>query len=429
VKEKVTFTNNRGLRLAANIIGLEKGEIRPVVIFAHGLNSSKDSPRNLYIAEGLVDKGFCCFLFDFSGHGESEGGISDVSIEQFVMDINASLNYLDTRKEIDPMRIGICGSSLGGTTALVKGAADGRIRAMALRSAPAEGYYNYAHKVDIPVMIVQGDADPLIRESRILYEHLAGGKKLVLVKGADHLYSKEGHLKEARDSIVKWFDEELSSEGPDLGIFKDRRDAGLELASALKDYKGREGVIVLALPRGGVVTGYEVTSYLHCPLDIIIIRKLGFPGQSELAIGAVSETGAVFLNESIISSGGVSEEYISNEISRQQAEIERRVNLYRKGQGIPDLKGKIIILVDDGVATGATMKAAISTLKSEGIEKLIAALPVAPPETAGGLRQMVDEFICLETPYYLMAVGSFYQDFTQVSDAEVVEILEKSRAD
>jgi putative phosphoribosyl transferase len=362
----------------------------------------KNSPRNLYIAEGLIEKGFCCFLFDFTGHGDSGGGISDVTVERFVMDLDTSLDYLDTRKDIDHMRIGICGSSMGSTAALVKGASDGRVRAMAFRSLPTEGYYEYARKVDIPVMIVQGDADPIMRESRILYEHLSGGKKLVMIKGADHLYSKEGHLKEARDSIIKWFVEELSSEDPDLGIFKDRRDAGLELAHGLKDYKDMEGVITLALPRGGVVTGYEVASYLHCPLDIIIIRKLSFPGRCELAIGAVSETGAVVLNESIISSGGVSEEYIKSEISRRKAEIDRRMNLYRKG------------LVDDGVATGATIKAAISTLKVEGIAKLVAALPVAPAETAGELRKIVDEFICLETPYYFMAVGSYYQDFTQV---------------
>jgi predicted phosphoribosyltransferase len=134
------------------------------------------------------------------------------------------------------------------------------------------------------------------------------------------------------------------------------------------------------------------------------------------------------LNESIISSGGVSEEYIKSEISRQKAEIDRRMNLYRKGRGIPDLKGNIIILVDDGVATGATIKAAISTLKVEGIAKLVAALPVAPAETAGELGKIVDEFICLETPYYFMSVGPYYQDFTQVSDEEVVEILEMSRA-
>jgi putative phosphoribosyl transferase len=316
---------------------------------------------------------------------------------------------------------------MGGTAAIVRAVSDGRIKVLALRSAPAEGYYQHANQVRIPVLIVQGDADPIMKESLILYEHLAGEKKLVLIKGADHLYSKEEHLKEAREAVVQWFVEKLVPENPGSGIFKDRKEAGVQLAHRLKDYKDREGALVLALPRGGVVTGYEVASYLNCPLDVIIIRKLGFPGQPELAIGAVSETGTVVLNESIISACGVPEDYIQKEISKQKAVIERRVNLYRKGQGIPDLKGKIIILVDDGVATGATMKAAISTLKKESIERLIAALPVAPPETAGELRQMADELICLETPDDFTAVGSYYHDFTQVTDEDVVEILERSK--
>ena len=425
MKKKVTFENNRGFRLVANIAGLKKGIIQPVVIFAHGLNSSKDSPRNLFIAEGLMEKGICCFLLDFTGHGESEGGTSDVTVEQFVQDLGASLNYINQIKSIDPFRIGICGSSIGGTAALVRATTDSRIKALALRSAPVEGYHPYASQVRIPALIVQGDADPILKESLILYEHLAGEKKLVLIKGADHLYSKEEHLKEAREAISKWFVEKLCPEYPELRIFKDRRDGGVQLASRLKDYKDREGVLVLALPRGGVVTGYQVASYLNRPLDVIIIRKLGFPGQPELAIGAISEMGTIFLNKSLISAYGVPEEYIEGEISSQKVVIERRVILYRKGQGLPDLKGKIILLVDDGAATGATMKVAISTLKVGGIEKLIVALPVAPPETAEELRRMADELICLETPDDFMAVGSYYQDFAQVTDEDVVEILER----
>lgn len=227
---------------------------------------------------------------------------------------------------------------------------------------------------------------------------------------------------------MHWFAEKLGSQDPELRIFKDRRDAGEQLASKLEDYKDREGVLVLALPRGGVVTGYEVASYLNCPLDVIIIRKLGFPGQPELAIGAVSETGTVVLNESLISAYGVSEEYIQEEISLQKAVIEKRVNLYRKGQRIPDLKGKTIVLLDDGAATGATMKAAISTLEKESIEKLIVALPVAPTETARELHQMADELVYLETPDHFMAVGSYYNDFTQVTDEDVIKILERSKS-
>ncbi len=206
-------------------------------------------------------------------------------------------------------------------------------------------------------------------------------------------------------------------------IYKDRKDAGIQLASRLTKYKDREDVLVLALPRGGVVIGYEVSKALNCLLDIIIIRKIGFPGQSELAIGAVSETGAVVLNEDIISTYTVSKEYIEEEISRQKKEISRRISLYRSGKGIPPLDGKIIILVDDGVATGATIKAAISTLKNEKIVRLVAALPVSSKDAEEEIKKTVDEWVCPETPVDFAAVGNYYQDFTQVSDEEVVELL------
>lgn len=212
-------------------------------------------------------------------------------------------------------------------------------------------------------------------------------------------------------------------------MFIDRKDAGIQLAQRLKKYRGQKGVLVLALPRGGVVTGFEIARSLGAPLDVLIVRKIGFPGQPELAIGAVSETGAVVLNESIISSYGVSDDYVKKEISRQKEEISRRVKLYRKGESISELEGRTIILVDDGVATGATVKAAIATLKKEKIAKLVLALPVGPPDAAAELKEMVDDFICLEVPAYFGAVGAFYEDFTQVSDDEVVEMLERAASD
>lgn len=209
-------------------------------------------------------------------------------------------------------------------------------------------------------------------------------------------------------------------------MFRDRRDAGVQLASRLKQYKGMRGALILALPRGGVVTGLEIARSLNVPLDVLIVRKIGAPFQPELAAGAVSETGTVVLNQYVVSSYGITKSYIGDEVSRQKEEISRRIKLYRMGKGIGELEGKIIILVDDGVATGATMKAAIATLKREKIEKLVVALPVAPPDVADEIRGMVDEFICIETPPYFMAVGNHYMDFSQVSDAEVIEILQES---
>jgi len=210
-------------------------------------------------------------------------------------------------------------------------------------------------------------------------------------------------------------------------MFRDRRDAGSKLCDSLESYKNRKDVLVLALPRGGVVTGFEIASYLHTPLDVLIVRKIGTPWQPELAAGAISETGEVVLNPDVVSGYGISKEYIDDAVAGQKEEIARRQKLYRNGKGLTTLEGKIIILVDDGVATGATMKAAIETLKGEMIRKLVVALPVAPPETADELKRMADEFVCLETPQYFMAVGNHYQDFEQVSDEEVVRLLEKSR--
>lgn len=206
--------------------------------------------------------------------------------------------------------------------------------------------------------------------------------------------------------------------------FKNRNDAGIQLAFKLKKYKDKEGIQVLALPRGGIIIGYEIASYLNCPLDVIIVRKLGFPGNPELAIGAISENGSVFLDKDIISSYGISEEYIQEEIYRQKTLIERRVNYYRNENTFPDFNGKIVVLTDDGIATGATMKVAISALRAKEIKRLIVATPVASPEIAKELVGLTDEVICLETPYGFVSVGSYYQNFDQVSDDDVIDILQ-----
>jgi putative phosphoribosyl transferase len=211
-------------------------------------------------------------------------------------------------------------------------------------------------------------------------------------------------------------------------MFTDRRDAGLQLAEKLKHYKDRKEVLVLALPRGGVVTAFEIARAVGVPLDVLIVRKIGFPGQAELAIGALSETGAVALNESIISYGRISKKYIEDAIAVQKEEIARRIRLYRGGKRLEKLEGKTIILVDDGVATGATMKAAIATLKDEKTERIVVTIPVSPPETADELRALADEFVCLCTPSDFMAVGNYYRDFSQITDEQVAEILKESEA-
>lgn len=208
-------------------------------------------------------------------------------------------------------------------------------------------------------------------------------------------------------------------------MFRDRKDAGVKLAAALRKYRG-EDLLVLALPRGGVVLGREIAEFLDAPLDVLIVRKLGVPWQPELAMGAISETGAVILNENIISAYNISHGQVETAISAQKKEIERRLRTYRKGMEIMPMKGKTVIVVDDGVATGATMKAALSAIKKEAPARLVAAVPVAPPETRDDLIPLADDFVCLEIHPFFTAIGSYYYDFEQVSDEEVTGILEET---
>ena len=195
---------------------------------------------------------------------------------------------------------------------------------------------------------------------------------------------------------------------------------------AEKLIKKRDGdVVVLAIPRGGVVVGGEVAKALNCPLDVIVTRKIGAPGNPEFAIGAIGPEDQLFLNWEVIERFGIPKEYLNAEIGRQGLEMERRERMYREGRKPLELKGKTVILVDDGVATGADVKVAIKAVKCQKPKKLILAVPVGPKETVEELKKEVDELICLFTPEVFYAVGQFYQKFGQVTDEEVVEILRK----
>ena len=208
-------------------------------------------------------------------------------------------------------------------------------------------------------------------------------------------------------------------------LFRDRVEAGIKLAKRLEKFR-RENVVVLAIPRGGVVVGFQVAKYLNAPLDIVIPRKLGALDNPELAIGAISQDGSTILNQELIKALGVSNEYIELEKRRQLAEIKRRLTKYRGSVKYPDLKNKVIILVDDGIATGATVLAAVKFIKKLGAKKIVVATPVAPPDAVKKLRTEVDEVITLETPELFFAIGQFYEDFEQISDEEVIELLKEA---
>lgn len=211
-----------------------------------------------------------------------------------------------------------------------------------------------------------------------------------------------------------------------MAFFANRVEAGQRLATALKDVTVKDG-IVLAIPRGGVVVGYEVAEALNLPLDVIIPRKIGAPGNPEYAIGAITEDGTLILDENVIEYLNVPREYIERESETQKLEIQRRMRLYRQNTPYPNLKGRDVIVVDDGIATGSTMKAALSSVKNCGANSVIAAIPVGPPSTIEALKTLADRVVCLFTPESFYAIGEFYDDFSQTMDEEVIDLLKRNR--
>ena len=210
-----------------------------------------------------------------------------------------------------------------------------------------------------------------------------------------------------------------------MNFFKDRVDAGKRLANALRNIVGK-GAIVLAIPRGGVVVGFEVAHSLGLPLDVIIPRKIGAPDNPELAIGAMTEDGTILLDESLVSYLGVPEGYVKGESNRQKLEIERRLKLYRGDVPYPTLRNRDVIIVDDGIATGSTMKAALASTRKRGAKSVIVAIPVGPSSTIQQLEKEADHVVCLYMPELFQAIGQFYEDFAQTTDEEVIRLLRLS---
>jgi putative phosphoribosyl transferase len=209
-------------------------------------------------------------------------------------------------------------------------------------------------------------------------------------------------------------------------MFDDRTDAGQRLASRLHRYAGDAKGLILAIPRGGVIVGLELSRALQLPLDVLITRKIGAPGNPELALGALAETGYLHLNQDILAFYPSWTRFVWDEQKLQEEEIHRRRELYRHGRPLPALTGRTVLLVDDGVATGATYLASMAALRAAGACALVAALPVAPPETAEKIREQVDDCVILETPEPFEAVGLHYRSFAQTSDAEVIQALDRS---
>ena len=208
-------------------------------------------------------------------------------------------------------------------------------------------------------------------------------------------------------------------------IFQDRKDAGRQLALRLTDYANRSGLLVLGLPRGGVPVAYEVARELHAPLDVFLVRKLGVPGQEELAMGAIASGGVRVINEDVVRQLHIPDSVIDAVAKQELRELERRELAYRGDRPSPDVKDRTAILIDDGLATGSTMRAAALALRKQDPAQIVVAVPVAAAQTCDEFRSVVDEIICAVTPERFYGVGLWYEDFSQTSDEEVRELLRR----
>lgn len=208
--------------------------------------------------------------------------------------------------------------------------------------------------------------------------------------------------------------------------FENRREAGKRLADELKEYANRPDVLVLGLPRGGVPVAYEVAKALHAPLDVFLVRKLGVPGQEELALGAISTGGVRILNPGVMDYMRITDAELESVTAAERQELERREKAFRDNRPVPEIRGRTAILIDDGLATGATMRAAVMALRQHQPARIVVAVPAASPQTCDEFRDEVDDIICATTPDPFYSVGSWYRDFSQTTDEEVRDLLARA---
>ncbi len=212
-----------------------------------------------------------------------------------------------------------------------------------------------------------------------------------------------------------------------MTIFSNRTEAGQKLAKELLEYKDKENVIIFALPRGGVPVGLEITKELNATLDVFLVRKLGVPGQKELAMGAIASGDITAMNNEVVNMLNISDDSLNEVIEKEKEELKRRETVYRGDRKFPDVKGTVVILVDDGIATGASMKAAVKAIKTSEPAKVIVAVPTAPKQSCGELESMADQTICLSTPEPFRAIGLWYEEFSQLDDDDVRNLLEQAQ--
>lgn len=409
-----------------------------IVVFAHGSGSSRFSPRNNYVAEALQQARIGTLLFDLLTEDEAQERENVFDVDFLAHRLADAARYLRHRADMRHYGLAYFGASTGAAAALIAAAHDPSIRAVVSRGGRPDLAMHCLEQVRAPTLLIVGGEDTaVIALNRRAYERLRCEKEMSIVPGATHLFEEPGTLDQVVKLARQWFQRHLKrSEDPDDEpwfesgtVFADRAEAGRELAERLLRHKIANPV-VLALPRGGVPVAYEIARALEAPLDVIVVRKLGAPSHAELGVGAVvdGDHPEGIFNDEIIAELGVSREYLEREVEAQLKEVRRREGVYRGGRPRVELKGRTAIVVDDGIATGGSIRAALRAVRRAAPARVILAVPVAPAETIRELRREADEVVCLSSPASFYAIGQFYHDFHQLDDEEVLRLLEAARA-
>jgi predicted phosphoribosyltransferase/dienelactone hydrolase len=420
-----------------------------LVIFAHGSGSSRQSPRNRYVAEALRARGVATLLFDLLTESEELADHVDAS-HRFDIDLLAArllvvTDWVQRDSNVAHLPLAYFGASTGAAAALV--AASRRpelVRAVVSRGGRADLAGAALPLVRAPTLLVVGGDDQHVLElNREAIERMTVATQLAIVPGASHLFEEPGALDEVAQLAAEWlvdhFAQTFAEPRPTAirgSQFADRRGAGRRLAAALGHSHGAQAfdrgagsgsAIVFGLPRGGVPVADEIAKELGAPLDVWLVRKIGMPIQPELGMGAIAEGAAIVLDPALVRWSGASPRELRALVHRKAAEIRRRAKLYRGDVAPLDVRGKTVILVDDGIATGGTLRAAIHGARRRGAARVVVAVPVASADAAEALRHEADELMCLATPTRLIAVSAWYTDFRQVDDDEVMHILAEAR--
>ena len=400
---------------------------RGLVVFVHGRGSSRHSPRNQLAARHMEKLGFATLLFDLLTETEALDRRNVFDIPLLASRVGQALRWLDQRDGVKDLPIGLFGASTGAAAAIVMAAKAPGVRAVVSRGGRPDLAVGSLLALKAPTLLIVGERDTdVLGLNRAACQRIECECRLAIVPRAGHLFEEEGTLERALRLAGNWFLEHLAEPARVSLPFDSRTQAGEYLANELAR-RFFPDPVVYALPRGGVPVAIPVARVLNAPLDLLMVRKIGTPGNPELAAASVvdGEQADIVPNDTVMRASGLDRRQIVELARHELAEIERRRSLYLPGRRPMRAAGHTAILVDDGVATGTSMRAAIHAVRRRNPHAVVVAVPVGAPETIDGLSHIVDACVCLARPERFGSVGAFYRDFHQLADEEVIRLLKQ----